>query len=56
MGDETKETEFEKGNTHPRSAPLKPSTAEGIEEEAPEIAQVPRKEDELPRNDGRGRE
>jgi hypothetical protein len=51
MGDETKETEFDKGNTKPLEGPLKPSTADALEIDAPEIAQVPDSERELPRND-----
>lgn len=55
MGDETKKTEFDKGNTEPLAATKKPSTAREIEEEAPELAQIPDRADELPRNDERDR-
>jgi hypothetical protein len=48
MGDETKRTEIEKGNTDPLHAPRKPSTARDVEERPSDAAQMPRSEDELP--------
>jgi hypothetical protein len=55
MGDESKQTEFEHGNTDPLHATRKPSTAEHVDEQASELAQVPKSPDELPRNDDRDR-
>jgi hypothetical protein len=51
LGEESKLTEFEKGNTEPMKGPLKPSTAESLEESSPEFASVPKTEDELPRTE-----
>ena len=51
MGDESKIKEFNRGNTRPLDRALKPSTADSIEEAAPEISRVPRSRDELPRTE-----
>lgn len=51
MGDETKRTEFEKGNTKPLDATRKPTAADEVRSDAPPTAQIPRSERELPNND-----
>ena len=48
MGDETKETLIDQGNTDPLHATRKPSTAESIDERAPQVAEMPA-QDELER-------
>ena len=48
MGDETKETLIDQGNTDPLHATRKPSTADAVEERTPDAAEMP-SEDELDR-------
>ena len=45
MGDETKETLIEQGNTDPLHATRKPSTAEAVDERVPQVAEMPTKEE-----------
>ena len=45
MGDETKATEIEKGNTDPLRAPKKPSTAEAVEKTPSPVAEMPTQEE-----------
>jgi hypothetical protein len=45
MGDETKETELEHGNYDPLHATRKPSTADAVDEETPQVAQMPTEEE-----------
>ena len=45
MGDETKETLIEQGNTDPLHATRKPTTAESVEERTPQAAEMPSKEE-----------
>jgi len=54
MGEESALNEYEKGNTDPLHAPRKNSTAERVDERPPEVAPVPRDDDELPHNDTTG--
>ncbi|HEX8152536.1 MAG TPA: hypothetical protein VF698_05395 [Thermoanaerobaculia bacterium] len=48
MGDETKRDELRRGNDDPLAAPRKPSTADAVERQPKDVAQMPRDEDELP--------
>ena len=45
MGDETKETLTEQGNTDPLHAARKPATAESVYERTPQVAEMPTKEE-----------
>jgi len=45
MGDETKETLIEQGNTDPLHATRKPSTAESVDERPPQVAEMPTAEE-----------
>jgi hypothetical protein len=45
MGDETKETLIDQGNTDPLHAARKPSTAESVEERTPQVAEMPTEEE-----------
>jgi hypothetical protein len=50
MGDETKKTEVERGNTDPLRGPLAPSTAEAVERRPADVAEMPTRA-ELERRD-----
>jgi hypothetical protein len=50
MGDETKKTEVERGNTDPLRGPLAPSTAERVERRPADVAEMPTRS-ELERRD-----
>jgi hypothetical protein len=41
MGDETKKEEARKGNIRPLSGPLKPSTADAVDREVPDVGEMP---------------
>jgi hypothetical protein len=45
MGDETKETLIDQGNTDPLHATRKPSNAASIEDETPPVAEMPTSEE-----------
>lgn len=45
MGDETKRGELERGNYDPLHATRKPSTADAVDEEPDQAAQMPSKEE-----------
>lgn len=45
MGDETKKGEVRRGNTKPLAEPLKPSTAEEVDRDVPDVAEMPSREE-----------
>jgi hypothetical protein len=45
MGDETKENELRRGNYDPLHATRKPSTAEAVEEQPVQVAEMPTAEE-----------
>ena len=49
LGDETRKTEVDHGNYDPLHATRKPSTADAVEEEAPEVAQMPETREDVER-------
>jgi hypothetical protein len=55
MGDETKKTELDHGNYDPLHATRKPSTAESVDDDPADVAQMPTKE-ELARRDTQKRD
>lgn len=44
MGDETKKEEARKGNTRPLSGPLKPTTADAVDPDVPDVGEMPSRE------------
>ena len=49
LGDETRKTEIEHGNYDPLHATRKPSTADAVEEEPAEVAQMPETREDVER-------
>lgn len=49
LGDETRKTEVEHGNYDPLHATRKPSTADAVDEESPEVAQMPETREDVER-------
>ena len=49
LGDETRKNEVEKGNYDPLHATRKPSTADAVEEQPPEVAQMPETREDVER-------
>ena len=55
MGDESKQSELEQGHRDPLHETRKPSTAEAVDEEASELAQMPTAGEADHRADEQGR-
>jgi hypothetical protein len=53
MGDETKRSEIEQGHEHQLNEPLKPSSAESIEEKPADVAEMPTAEEVKRKDPGR---
>ena len=55
MGDESKQNEIEQNNRDPLRAPRKPSTAQAVDKEPSEVAQMPTAGEADHRADEQGR-